>query len=323
MEITDRRDLGENLWAPQAHQGGRPYWGYELITSVQPDDVVLHWHKRLMGSPGVVGWSVAADTFEATRGGWQARGTRGRATGDTRPRPAWTLPLTGYTPLLEPVLEDAVRARESDIRAVRDELADTYGEPLYFPFAISDKRPIRTTQSYLVKLPSKVVRVLGLDDPLPERTRSAPSNLPASAPGESGRGSGRSGYLADSRVRKAVEDRAVKEASDWYRAKRFHVVNVGATRPYDLVVTRGDESRRVEVKGSTGAAEAVELTIGEVLNAREYAPTDLVVVDGVSWVREADGSVTASGGQLRRWSDWVPAEHGLQVLRYRYGPPGD
>ncbi len=35
MEITDRHDLGADLFAPTTNDKGRPYWGYELITYVQ------------------------------------------------------------------------------------------------------------------------------------------------------------------------------------------------------------------------------------------------------------------------------------------------
>jgi hypothetical protein len=38
MEITNSEDLGADLFAPMADGSGRPYWGYELITYVQPGD---------------------------------------------------------------------------------------------------------------------------------------------------------------------------------------------------------------------------------------------------------------------------------------------
>ncbi len=50
--------MGADLFAPTTDGSGRPYWGYELITYVQPGDVVLHWHKTLADEPGIVGWSL-------------------------------------------------------------------------------------------------------------------------------------------------------------------------------------------------------------------------------------------------------------------------
>jgi hypothetical protein len=60
MEITDREDLGSDLWAPKFDDGGRAYWGYNLVTEVRYGDVVLHWHKTLQGAPAMVGWSLVS-----------------------------------------------------------------------------------------------------------------------------------------------------------------------------------------------------------------------------------------------------------------------
>src|SRR5581483_1226480 len=45
LEITDRHDLGTDLWAPQANQGGKlsHWWGYALMRVVRPRDVILHY----------------------------------------------------------------------------------------------------------------------------------------------------------------------------------------------------------------------------------------------------------------------------------------
>jgi hypothetical protein len=45
------------------------------------------------------------------------------------------------------------------------------------------------------------------------------------------------------------------------------------------------EVRRVEVKGTMGRAKSVEVSIGEVDNARDLAPVDLFVVHGISFER--------------------------------------
>lgn len=81
LEITARTDLGSDLFAPTAQQGGTPYWDYELLTHVQPGDVVLHWHKSMFEEPAIVGWSRATGAYEDTDIEWQARGTVGRLEG--------------------------------------------------------------------------------------------------------------------------------------------------------------------------------------------------------------------------------------------------
>jgi hypothetical protein len=64
-------------------------------------------------------------------------------------------------------------------------------------------------------------------------------------------------------VRSAIGWRAVELAELYYGHLSYTVEYVGGTKPYDLVALRG-ETCRVEVKGSFGRPEKVELTVGEV-----------------------------------------------------------
>jgi hypothetical protein len=319
MEITDRDDLGADLLAPTTDGSDRPYWGYELLTYVQAGDVVLHWHKTLAGEPGIVGWSQATGTYEDTDISWQAHGTVGRARGSLKPRPAWRMPLVNFTLLIDSVLISSVRAREPELRQAQLDLEASYpGTSLYFPFGFSDKRDLRAQQTYFVKMPREVLEILALreleDTPGPERRPRSKGKAPKG---------GNSGYVADSAVRSAIEWRAVNLAIGAYAARGYEVDYTGSSKPYDLVVTNGLDVRRVEVKGSSGAATAIELTSGEVGNSRESIPTDLYVVDGIQWTRAADGSVHASGGHARWWKDWTAEDARLTATRYRYVlPPG-
>jgi hypothetical protein len=317
MEITDRDDLGADLFAPTTDGSGRPYWGYELITYVQAGDVVLHWHKTLAGEPGIVAWSQATGTYEDTDISWRAHGTVGRARGSLRPRPAWRMPLVNFTLLSGPVLIDEVRGCESELRHAQSDLEARYPNTrLYFPFGFSDKRELRAQQTYFVKMPREVLEILTLaeleDIVGPERRPRAKGRAP--------KGSS-SGYIADSAVRSAIEWRAVNLATDEYRSHGYDVDYTGSSKPYDLVVTRGRDVRRVEIKGSSGVATTVELTTGEVDNSRESIPTDLYVVDRIQWTREADGSVHTSGGEARWWKDWSAQDASLTATRYRYVLP--
>lgn len=319
MEITDRDDLGADLFAPAANDRGRPYWGYELITYVQAGDVVLHWHKTLAGEPGIVGWSQASGAYEDTDISWQARGTVGRTRGSLRDRPAWRMPLVNFLPLADPVLLSAARERESELRRAASELEARYPNGrLYFPFGFSDKRELRAQQTYFVKMPREVMEILDLDvledAPGPERRPRIESKAPKRRDG---------GYIADSAVRSAIEWRAVNLAIEQYEAEGYQVEYTGSSKPYDLVATKMRDVRRVEVKGSSGAVTTVELTSGEVENSRGPVPTDLYVVDEIRWTRAGDGSVQASGGDARRWRDWVAGNESLAATRYRHAlPPG-
>lgn len=317
MEITDRPDVGVDLFAPTTDGGGRPYWGYELITHVRAGDVVLHWHKSMYGEGAVVGWSRATGAYEDTDISWQARGTVGRASGSLKPRPAWRMPLEGFVFLADPVMDADVRKVESRLRRAKATLENSYGEVSYFPFAFSDTRPVRASQTYFVKMPASLLPVLGLDELVGVPT------LPTAKPG-SGRSprAKKSGYIADSLVRSAIEWRAVAVATSWYEGEGYTCEYTGAHQPYDIVVTRGAEVRRVEVKGSSGQAEKVELTAGEVKNARRFIETDLFVVDGIGYERLENGSVEAFGGFARRYATWTPAKAALKITRYRYTLPG-
>lgn len=122
-------------------------------------------------------------------------------------------------------------------------------------------------------------------------------------------------------ARSAIEWRAVNLAVEAYEAEDYKVEYTGSSKPYDLVASKDQDVRRVEVKGSSGAASHVELTIGEVLNSRESIPTDLYVVDGIRWWREEDGAVRASGGDVRWWQEWTAEEARLRAIRYRYELP--
>jgi hypothetical protein len=129
------------------------------------------------------------------------------------------------------------------------------------------------------------------------------------------------GYIADAAVRRAIEERAVAIAKAHYSGA-YSIQDVGSTRPYDLLLTRKSDGaeRHVEEKGSTGNAEVVELTHGEVNHARTFQPTDLFVVSGISWRRE-DNQVIASGGTKRLLPEWQPTKDSLKPIRFRHKVP--
>jgi hypothetical protein len=316
MEITDRDDLGADLFAPTADGSGKPYWGYELITYVQPGDVVFHWHKSLAGEPAIVGWSRATGAYEDTDISWQAHGSVGRSKGSSNPRPAWRMPLLNYTALPDPVLISDVRAKDAKLRKTLADLEARYPTgSLYFPFGFSDKRELRAQQTYFVKMPREVLEIFALGD-----LEGGTGPKRASSPGKAGKRGG-SGYIADAVVRSAIEWRAVDLATEAYEVGGYQVEYTGSSEPYDLSVEKGSDRRRVEVKGSSGTIDTVELTSGEVKNSHEPTPTDLFVVDGIQWWRVADGSVRAHGGVVRWWKDWTARRAQLTATRYRYQLP--
>ncbi|MEV4764690.1 DUF3883 domain-containing protein [Micromonospora chokoriensis] len=154
--------------------------------------------------------------------------------------------------------------------------------------------------------------------PLPARQPTAGDEV--TSPGRDGR-SGGSGYMTDQVLKVALEQHAVLIAMDHYRdVEGYDVENVGNRRSYDIRAIRGTEELHIEVKGSSGLADKVELTSNEVDHAHG-TDTHLVIVDEIRWRKLPDGTVETSGGRARRWTAWTPAEEHLTPARYWYRPP--
>ncbi|MFJ3755635.1 DUF3883 domain-containing protein [Streptomyces sp. NPDC090080] len=133
------------------------------------------------------------------------------------------------------------------------------------------------------------------------------------------RPSGGAGFISDPRKRKAVELHAEDRAVAHYEAEGWVVERLG--KPYDLHCTRNGEERRVEVKGTTGTATSVDLTINEVEHARDPQHTvDLFVVSDIKVDTRTDNYV-ASGGRLSHLRDWTPADEDLRPRSFEYRLP--
>ena len=313
MEIRQEPvGLGEYLRAPKAGGDGNPSWSYELVSYVQPGDRVFHWHKTASGEPGIIAWSEAVGPLETVEWSWQARGTRGRERGVPTTGPTWNMPLTRYTELEQPITRSELNELRADVLDVLDGVVRTVGKPVYAPFQNYGGRELRAQQGYLTKFPAALVALL-FD--LPSETGEITSTAQTA---RAGRGQG---YLTDAEKRAALERHAVQIAIDYYRtAGASEIEELG--KPYDLRVVIGGAERHVEVKGSVGQGlESVQLTQGEVDHARNYQPTDLFVVDGISAGRDDSGLVVTTGGQTRLWPDWSPEDSALRPTHLRYTLP--
>ncbi|MFB8177757.1 protein NO VEIN domain-containing protein [Streptomyces sp. NPDC055966] len=127
------------------------------------------------------------------------------------------------------------------------------------------------------------------------------------------------GFVSDPKKRKAIELHAEDMAVAHYEGEGWTVERLG--KPYDLHCTRGREERRVEVKGTTGAATSVDLTINEVEHAQDPQNTvDLFVVSDIKVDLRTD-NYTASGGRVLHLYDWAPAEEDLRPRSFEYRLP--
>jgi len=316
MEITDREDIGGELWAPKVNALGREEWSYKLVSYVQPGDRIFHWRKA---ERAIVGWSQASGPLSSDERSWQARGTAGRLRGPGGVRPTWVMPLEGFRQLTSPITRDALNgSKYQDVLRVLQDVEEAVGAPAYAPFQRYGGRELRAQQGYLTKVPSALVALL-----VPEEHLSDAVPAAARTP-RKGRGQA---YVADALRRSAIERHAVS-------LTRAHFIALGATeitelgKPYDLRLVLDGTERHVEVKGSTiPGVESVLVTQGEVSHARGWPSTDLVIVDGIRISQDADGGVATSGGRLRIWNDWTPSERDLHPTHLRYtiaeGAPGN
>jgi hypothetical protein len=235
LEITDRDDLGTDLNAPKVDDAGNPYWSYNLVRYVRSGDVVFHWHKPPGRSGALRGYSEAKGSLTSRRLIWTAHGTYGRARGTGKPEPGWRFPLTAYTELTRPITQDRLRELEPILREVHADLAREYPPPLYFPFAFSDRRPVRPAQGYLVKFPATLVSAVPELRQLRLAESGSAQPFVRNIDGRSRKRAQRSGYLNNEHLRKALENQMqstgrIDTIADWVSPLR----TLGAIRAMTL-----------------------------------------------------------------------------------------
>lgn len=120
---------------------------------------------------------------------------------------------------------------------------------------------------------------------------------------------------------RAVENRSMRVAKKYFTVRGYDVEDVHRNHSYDLVCTKGKESFRVEVKGTTDDPISVEVTKNEVRSARDAShQTVLFVVSNIE-LRESDGRWRGHGGVAHWIRDWRPRDQNLEPISYRYELP--
>lgn len=320
MEITHRPDVGGNLQSPKLPEG---QWSYDLVSHVQAGDRVLHW-KSGKGR-GLVGWSeVVGPPTTVPQYTWQPRGTYGRALGGPRTTPGWVAPLGGYRPFPEPPTLVSLRPLLDELLRLNSRLEATFGHPTYFPFYRYGTSAIRTQQAYFVKFPIELFETIpGIASARigAQAVEDVASVAEDFQPRRKRAPSGRTTRAQDPELRAAIERRSLDVALEYYEG-------IGAAnpqelgKPFDIAVTLGGVERHCEVKGSSMLIDTVELTVNEVTHGKQFSPADLIVVDGIDISRDKlTGTIQATGGNLRVWSDWTPAASGLRPVKYAYSLP--
>ena len=319
MESTDRSYLGRNLLAPISSSAG-----HKLVEFVRPGDLVLHYYQP---TRQIVAYSIAEALPFESEVRWPDR--------DASPaQPAYEVPLAHFQFLEQPVSLEEIRAKESDIRRIREALVSlTHGGPMYLPFELSEKRPLRPAQgAYLTKMPRAVFdlfpeldearglqeAVLTLPGHPKSGTTAPPPRPPVGRPTKTGRQS-------DVRKKDAAERYAMERATHFLAELGYTVRDVSnqASLGYDLYAVRDGDDVGCEVKGSIGDRIAVDVQASEVDFAREVrGPTRslLYVVDKIQ-LEERGGEIRGVDGRERPYWDWRPSDRAITPTAYRFMLP--
>src|SRR6266481_11199 len=158
-EVTDRSDVGANLWCPQRDESGKPYWSYSLIHSIAPGDMVFHYSTK---GRSFVGASVAGGPVETRQIVWAPHGTVGvRKKGPRAARPGWWRPLYGYVRPQLPLTLATINKPEHQGWVRTWAASRGLSSAARLPLQLYPKN-LRGAQGYLTKMPQDFLKMRDL-----------------------------------------------------------------------------------------------------------------------------------------------------------------
>ena len=333
LEITDRQVVGTDLTAPLAARGGKTTASYLLVPHVSRGDIVAHYDSK---AEAIIGVSAVAGPPEPAPVYWVAKGSYAiKAGAEAKWIEGVRVPLSNFTKVDPPISLREIRSRSTQLLGVRDALIESHPPktPLYFPWVEYKTGPIRTFQTYLAKLPRaaaeefpllldavRAARVGSIGGVLNDDENARVERDIDALAGKT-RQHGGQGFQLDQQVKVAIENYAMNLAWKFYDSDGWKIEDVHGNRPYDYVVRKGNQEKRVEVKGTTTDGSGVILTPNEVENARTWKDLCLFIVRGIVITRLPNGGVEASGGSLAIFDPWRIDDGKLEPLGYKYQVP--
>lgn len=290
-EVTDRKDLGNDLHAPVHDQAGREYWSYSLIKLVQPGDVVFHYYTP---TKAFVAASIAGGPLRENRIIWQPHGTAGRNRELDEERASWLRPLTAFTHATEPLTLAALDT-PAEIAWLKQwsSQVESSGHSPRIPFQLR-RDGLRGGQGYLFKMPAAAVNrwpiLRQMAEQLEDAAEVASSIVPPPSPTSSAKvkvsptddfkPKSDSDYVAlvqnSIQHRTRSHERLVTAVGRWLRAKG---AEVSTPHPIDLLIRR-PLTVIVEAK-TTRATEplaAVRAAVGQLYEYRYFVgPRDALL----------------------------------------------
>ena len=111
-------------------------------------------------------------------------------------------------------------------------------------------------------------------------------------------------------------------ATEYYKKLYDSVIDVHSQEPFDLLCSSRGGGRRlcVEVKGTTGDACRVLVTVGEVNSARNHR-TALFIASGLTWADKAAGVLMTRGWRQDVIDPWAPAPGEIVATHFEWHNP--
>lgn len=134
-------------------------------------------------------------------------------------------------------------------------------------------------------------------------------------PADTGFGHGQ-GFLADVSARRAVERHAMMLVTKRFEADGWAVFDHSATESYDLLAETGEQALFIEVKGTTGRGDVIELTRREVEFAQANSDRMVLAVVAHIVLAGTGEETSASGGELIVRRSWAPTPSALRPIAF-------
>jgi hypothetical protein len=158
LEITDRPDIGGELWAPQTHEGSDQAHAYACMREVRRGDIILHYDTT-PAIRSIVAYSRAVEKAHAADVKWKSHVTATRNASRTpRRRRGWSLAITGTVVLSSPLSLRAIRRHEGAVKRILDTFAKSSRDARHMPFVFRSD-DMRTQEQYLTRFPPALLRL--------------------------------------------------------------------------------------------------------------------------------------------------------------------
>ena len=126
-------------------------------------------------------------------------------------------------------------------------------------------------------------------------------------------------FATNPELRKAIEDHAMKMATEHFLLEGWEVENVSRYESFDLRCLKDGQEKHVEVKGTTSDGSQVMLTYNEVEHARQFHQVVLFIVAGIEHASRAKAKLPeVQGGLVTLYDPWNLVDEALRPISFTY-----